>query len=129
MDVPTSTWDWGKLKNNVTTQASIESARHLSAVSTVLLKNTGGVLPLPKDKHVALVGFIDEGAVVHGGGSGSVVPSHIVTPLEGITSAMGPGAKISSNNGTDIAAAAALAASADYAVVFVGTLSHEGGDR
>jgi len=31
--------------------------------------------------------------------------------------------------GTDLNAAAALAASADYAIVFVATLSHEGGDR
>ena len=33
------------------------------------------------------------------------------------------------NNGTDIAAAAALAKRCDFAVVFVATLSHEGGDR
>ena len=47
MDAPAGSWSWKKLSTNCTTAASVASARHLSAVSTVLLKNDGGVLPLP----------------------------------------------------------------------------------
>ena len=63
----------------------------------------------------------------HGGGSGSVVPSYIVKPLEGLKAAA-PSASISYVSGAD-PAAAATAAAADVAIVFAGTLSHEGGDR
>ena len=52
-----------------------------AAVSTVLLKNAASVLPLQKGAKIALIGFATDGAVVHAGGSGSVVPSFIVTPL------------------------------------------------
>ena len=133
MDAPAGSWSWKKLGTNCTTASSVASARHLSAVSTVLLKNDGGVLPLPlsasSPKSIALIGFAGDGAVVHGGGSGSVVASYTVTPLEGMGSAAGDGAILFYNNGTDVAAAAALAKRCDYAVVFVATLSHEGGDR
>lgn len=129
MDEPASTWDWKNLGKNVTTTASLDSARRLSALSTVLLKNEGGLLPLPHGRKLALLGFAGSNAVVHGGGSGEVAPSYVVSPLEGITAAAGAGAEVQFLNGTDLAMAATLAASADYALVFVGTLSHEGGDR
>jgi beta-glucosidase len=129
MDEPVSTWDWKRLEKNVTTDISLKSARHLAAISTVLLKNDDAVLPLPQNKKLALLGFAGSNAVVHGGGSGSVVPSFVASPLAGISAEAGDGAKVEFNNGTDIAAAAALASSADYAIVFAGTLSHEGGDR
>ena len=52
-------------------------------------------------------------------------PSYIATPLSGITDALsGTDTQVVFDNGTDIGGAAAAAA-ADYAVVFVGTLSHE----
>ena len=43
-------------------------------------------------KSIALIGFAGDGAVVHGGGSGSVVASYTVTPLEGMGNAAGDGA-------------------------------------
>lgn len=129
MDEPTSAWDWKKLEANTTSEDSVAMVRKLSAVSTVLLKNAGGILPLPKGQRLAIIGLADAGAVVHGGGSGSVTPSYIVPPLQGIRAQAGEGATVTFNNGTDIAAAAALAAASDYAVVFAGTLSHEGADR
>jgi beta-glucosidase len=129
MDEPASAWDAKKLLNNVTTDASVASVRKLSALSTVLLKNDGDVLPLPADKKIAVIGFGTDGAVVHAGGSGSVVASYIATPFDGINAAAGSGATVTFNNGTDLVAAAAAAKDADYAVVFVATLSHEGGDR
>ena len=134
MDVPLSTWDWSKLKKNVTTPASATLCRRLAATSTVLLKNDGAILPLSSSKKnikLALIGFAGKGAVVHGGGSGEVVPSHLVSPEAGIRAAMSgnSGSSVEINNGTDIESAAADAAKADVAIVFAGTLSHEGGDR
>jgi beta-glucosidase len=129
MDEPASAWDWAKLKENVTTADSVASARRLSAQSTVLLKNNKAVLPLPQNKKIAIIGFGKEGAVIHGGGSGSVVASFISTPFDGISAQAGSGAIISFSNGTDLDEATSIAKAADYAVVFVGTVSSEGSDR
>jgi beta-glucosidase len=94
-----------------------------------LLKNADGILPLPAGKSLAVIGFGTQGAVVHGGGSGAVTPSYIVTPLEGIQAAAGAGAKVVFDDGTTLSTAVAAAKAADYALVFVGTMSHEGADR
>lgn len=45
MDEPLSAWDWSKLRRNVTTARSVASARRLSALGTVLLRNEQ-LLPL-----------------------------------------------------------------------------------
>jgi beta-glucosidase len=114
MDEPVSAWDWANLKNNVTNEASLASVRRLSAISTVMLKNNGNMLPLPQGKKLAVLGFGGTNAVVHGGGSGSVVPSYVATPIDGIKMAAGSNAQVQFDEGTDIKAAAAIAASADY---------------
>ena len=92
MDVPEQ-WDWKKLGDNVTTAASVRMARHLSTVSHVLIKNEDGILPLNKGspgKKIAVFGLADQSnCLVHGGGSGSVAPSFIVSPLEGLRQAWG----------------------------------------
>lgn len=129
MDEPSSTWDWKKLQKNVTTEEAALVARQLSQVSTVLLKNEGGTLPLAKGQKLAVLGFADLGTVVHAGGSGKVMPSFVAKPLDTIRAAAGEGAEVSFNNGTDIAAAVELASSADVAIIFVATLSQEGRDR
>ena len=130
MDEPLAAWDWKKLEANVTTDASVASARKLASASTVLLKNGGKLplLPLSPSKSVAVIGLAADSAITHGGGSGQVVPSYISKPLDGIKAAA-PGAKISFDAGADLKAAAKVAAAADVAIVFAGTLSHEGGDR
>ncbi len=129
MDEPMSAWNWTKLAANVTSDAHVALARNLSALSTVLLKNDKNVLPLQRKQTIAVLGLAGEGAVVHGGGSGSVVPSYVVSPLEGITQAMSGQGSLVFNDGVDIAAAAQLAAKSEVAVVFAGTLSSEGSDR
>lgn len=130
MDVPNGTWNSSKVRQNVSDAQSMEAARRFSAATTVLLKNSGGVLPLPSNNvHLALIGFADDNAVIGGAGSGSVVPSKLVTPLTGIRAAVGPGGRVDYADGKDVAAAAALAKQADFAVVFVGTISSEGKDR
>ena len=122
-----TTWSYHKLSRNVTTEASVKSARKLSALCTVLLKNTGQLLPLSPHKKVAVIGFGSDNAVVHAGGSGSVVPSSVVSPLQGVNAVLSSPATYS--DGTDLEEAVGMAAAADVAIVFVATLSHEGGDR
>jgi beta-glucosidase len=57
------------------------------------------------------------------------MPARVVSPLTGITNRVAGSGTVSYNNGSDIAQAVALAASADVAIVFVGTKSGEGRDR
>lgn len=122
-------YDFSKHSANVTSDAAAQLARELSANSTVLLKNEGGVLPLSASDKVAVIGLADQdNALTHGGGSGQVVPSWTITPLAGISAAAGKG-KVTYNPGTDATSAAAAAKAADVAVVFVGSLSSEGSDR
>mmetsp|Transcript_10556 Transcript_10556/g.19435 ORF Transcript_10556/g.19435 Transcript_10556/m.19435 type:complete len:802 (-) Transcript_10556:40-2445(-) len=134
MDEPSTKWASTDPGRNVSDARSIEAARRFSAGTTVLLKNANGVLPLPNSKEqpklkLALIGFASSNAVLGGSGSGSVIPSSISTPLDAIRSEVGPDASVMYNDGTDIASAAALARTADYSIVFVGTTSSEGADR
>jgi len=133
MDAPDGTWDWKHMAKNVTTATAAASARKLSAVSTVLLQNDGGVLPLDKTKleSLCVIGYAAQNnTVVHAGGSGSVVPSHISAPLEGIRAAVeGHSVDVRYDDGADASQAAALAKTCASAVVFVQTLSSEGSDR
>lgn len=85
MDEPAEAWSWKKLLANVSSAASIASARRLAARSLVMLRNAGGVLPLTRDavQSIALIGFCSDyrNAYVSGGGSGYVAPSFLSTPL------------------------------------------------
>jgi beta-glucosidase len=107
------------------------TARAIAEQSAVLLKNAGGQLPLrTSDVHsIAVIGPF--ATVVHpgGGGSSHVNPLYTVSPVQGIQNRLGAGAVVSSSDGTDPAAAARLAASADAAVVIVGDQEREGADR
>jgi beta-glucosidase len=60
-------------------------SRAAAEAGTVLLKNSGGVLPLRKDKKVALIGPGAGTAVATGGGSSGVAPLYKVSPLEAFT--------------------------------------------
>lgn len=122
-------YDFNKHYKNVTTLAAAQLARALSAEATVLLKNDGGLLPLPHGKKIAILGLADaNNALTHAGGSGEVTPSFTATPLSSMKSAY-QGGSITYLDGTDVAACAAAAKAADVAIVFAGTLSGEGSDR
>jgi beta-glucosidase len=121
--------------SNVTSVEHNDLARKLSAASTVLLKNsnTGGskAPPLPLQKQgqkIAFIGRASDNCFTHSGGSGSVQPSRVVTPMQGAMSKIS-GSSLTYIDGKDIAAAVALAKAADVAVVFAGTTSSEGYDR
>jgi beta-glucosidase len=92
--------------------------RQATDESIVLLKNNG-ILPLDKSKlkSIAVIGpFADQ--VLLDWYSGT--PPYAVSTLEGIRDAVGKGVKVLYSDGSDPAAAAALAKQADVALVVVG---------
>ena len=76
-----------------------------------------------------MIGPFAGAAKTGGGGSSHVVPEYTVKPVDGITSRVGPNVAVTYNDGSDPAAAATAAASADVAVVMVGDNETEGSDR
>eukprot|EP00026_Physarum_polycephalum_P004175 Phypoly_transcript_04192.p1 GENE.Phypoly_transcript_04192~~Phypoly_transcript_04192.p1 ORF type:complete len:642 (+),score=81.05 Phypoly_transcript_04192:243-1928(+) len=128
MDNPSPT---GNLAANVTSDAHAALALALAQNAVALLQNTGNILPLaPSGKTFAVLG--DAGSAnptVAGGGSGSVRPPYVITPLEGIQSRVGSAGKVSYAPTNPITTAVEVAKAADYAIVFVGFTSSEGSDR
>lgn len=78
---------------------------------------------------LALIGAEAKKPTVHGGGSGQVVPYYTSAPYDAIVEAVGDVRRVSYDDGSDPAKAAALAASAEVAIVFAATDSSEGRDR
>jgi len=78
----------GSLTTVVTTPGHAATGRRVAEAGTVLLKNSGGVLPLDpgRDKSVAVIGS-DGGqyALTSGGGSAGVIAPYTVTPEQGIS--------------------------------------------
>jgi beta-glucosidase len=70
-------------------------AREASIEGTVLLANDG-ILPLAPDAlgRVAVIGHNAREARTQGGGSATVLPAHVISPLAGIRAAL-PGAEVS----------------------------------
>ena len=106
--------------------------------SLVLLKNDGNLLPLRSVKTLAVIGGNADKGVMAGGGSSDVTPVGGATminsrtylpspPLDALKREM-PRAQVAFDAGSDPAAAAALAAKSDAAVVFVTQYDSEGYD-
>lgn len=106
--------------------------------SLVLLKNDGNLLPLHGLKSVAVIGGNADKGVLAGGGSSDVTPVGGATmingrtylpsrPLDALKKEL-PRAQVAFDSGSDPAAAAALAAKSDAAVVFVTQYDSEGYD-
>lgn len=66
-------------------------AREIARRSFVLVRNQGGVLPLEPGGTVALLGAAARDARVLGGGSATVFPDHVISPLDGLTAALPEG--------------------------------------
>jgi beta-glucosidase len=79
-------------------------------------------------RSVAVIGPYAGAAKTGGGGSSHVNPLYTVTPVAGIQARV-PGAVVSYDSGANPAAAAAVAAKSDVAVVMVGDDETEGKDR
>ncbi|WP_405867662.1 glycoside hydrolase family 3 C-terminal domain-containing protein [Streptomyces sp. NBC_01515] len=78
-------------------------AREIARRSFVLLKNEGAVLPLrPRElRRVALIGDTARHARVMGGGSATVFPERVVTPLAGLRHALPPAVELLHAQGAD----------------------------
>jgi beta-glucosidase len=63
-------------------------ARKVAAQSFVLVRNENGLLPLARPSSVAVIGVAASDARVLGGGSATVFPPRIVSPLEGLSSVL-----------------------------------------
>jgi beta-glucosidase len=107
--------------------------------SLVLLKNEGDLLPLRGVKSIAVIGGSADRGVLAGAGSSDVTPvggavmidNHTYLPsppLDALKHEL-PKAKIAFDAGADPAAAAALAAQSDVAIVFLNQHLSEGSDH
>jgi len=128
-------------KSVVDVEGGFATARHIEESSIVLLKNDHGVLPLDRNAihNIAVIGDHADFGMISGGGSAQVDPpgkgeSHWLehvwfpgSPQWAIASKIPP-APIKFNSGADPAAAAALAATCDVAIVFVTQWTSEGID-
>jgi beta-glucosidase len=127
----------------------LEIAQKIAEQSIVLLKNDQGVLPLDAAKihSIAVIGPHADVGMISGGGSAQVDPpggNAIMPPGKGNTHwqekiwfptpplktirAKAAGADVKFNSGADPAAAAALAKSADVAIIFAYQWESEGMD-
>jgi beta-glucosidase len=106
-------------------------AMKLGAEGIVLLKNDGGQLPLKTGAihSLAVIGPFAAHAMTGGGGSSHVNPILTVDPVEGIQKLAGNGVKISEDDGTNAATAAAAAKAADVAILMLGDRQSEGSDH
>ncbi|MBY8881287.1 glycoside hydrolase family 3 C-terminal domain-containing protein [Actinacidiphila acidipaludis] len=120
----------GSPAQTATSAANQTAATKLAAEGTVLLKNSGGLLPFtPAASSIAVIGAdASTGVQSAGGGSAAVNSSGTVTPLQGIQARAGSGVSVTYDNGSSTSSAASAAAAAKVAVVFVSDFESEGGD-
>ena len=130
-------FQYGKIWNNVTSDAHNKLARKLC--STILLQNSGNILPLPtsiiKTKELVISVVGDAGSkhpITGGGGSGRVIPHYTISPLEGIQRAVeniNTSYRIenypSKINDEEIE----IIIESDFIIYATGTSSHEAADR
>jgi len=130
-------------------KGGLETTQKLAEQSIVLLKNEGSQLPLDASRihSIAIIGPHADVGMISGGGSAQVDPpggNAIMPPGKGQTrwleqiwfptsplktiKAKVPGASVQFDSGSDPAAAAALAKSADVAIVYAYQWESEGMD-
>ena len=126
----------------VHSQADQDLALRAGREGIVLLRNEKNLLPLKKSlKSVAVIGPNAEDVMNQiGDYSPMVIPEHVVSVLEGIKAAVGPGTKVTAvkgckvlgNDKSGFAEAVRTAKNAEIAIVVVGEnqrQTHEGLDR
>ena len=117
--------------------ANAKVSQKAAEESLVLLKNDGDLLPLRGVKSIAVIGGNADKGVLAGGGSSDVTPvggavmidKHTYMPSPAAGGAQGANCRArrsASMPAADLAAAAALAAASDVAIVFVTQHNSEG---
>jgi beta-glucosidase len=106
-------------------------ARSIARQGAVLLKNSGGQLPLDAGalRSIAVIGPYAGAAHTGGTGSSAVTPLYTVSPVSGIRGHVPSNVRVRFNDGSDPNSAANLARSSDVAIVMVGNKDREGTDR
>jgi beta-glucosidase len=134
-------FDYPTQKSVVDVEGGLATARRIAEQSIVLLKNTGGLLPLDRATvhSIAVIGPHADTGMISGGGSAQVDPpgqpaapwqSKVwfpTSPLKAVGAA-DLTAKVSFDSGADPATAAALARQCDVAIVFAYQWMSEGTD-
>jgi beta-glucosidase len=111
--------------------AHLALAREAATKAIVLLQNDGAVLPFGEEvTSIAMIGRLAVEANLgdHGSSDTRPVPGAVLTPLEGLRAAA-PRIRVAHDGGSDPAAAAALAAGCDAAMVVVGLDWHQEGEH
>ena len=133
-DDPYRYCDPARERNDILTAANRAAARDLARESMVLLKNEHRVLPLSKQaRTIAVVGpLAKDAASMLGSWSAAGREADVISPLQGIRSAVGPGTRVLYAKGVDskstgrsgIAEAVRIAREADVVLLFIGE-SHD----
>ncbi|MFJ1766653.1 beta-glucosidase H [Amycolatopsis sp. NPDC088138] len=76
-------------------------AREVAHRSFVLLSNQIGLLPLKQPPSIALIGALAADPKILGGGSATVFPDHVVSPLDGLRKALPAGTELTYAIGAD----------------------------
>src|SRR6185312_4592214 len=114
----------GSTSTTVTTSAHQAVSTAVAEAGTVLLKNTGGTLPLPANGAgtVAVIGPAASPAPTDtGGGSAYVTSPFNVTPLQGIQAAAGPGTTVQYAQGLPTYTSLTPIPSSDLTPAYTGT--------
>lgn len=128
MDEP----QYGNLSVNVQSPEHTRLARELGQASTIVLKNSGNILPLNNGTIRSIAVSGDDGSLnptFSGYGSGHVNAPYVITPLQGIQSRVSNAVQVTYAATKDVNQAVANAKAAQVAIVFVAVDSSEGSDR
>ena len=107
-------------KEAILSKAHIALAREAAARGTVLLKNKNGILPLPEEERIAVIGRYANEPNVGDHGSSRVYSPYVVTPYEGLRRRFGE-KNVSLYNGCDPKKATETAKNCDFVVACVGS--------
>ncbi len=81
----------GALGGRVPIESNVDGdalAREVAHRSFVLLRNEKNALPLTKPRSIAVIGALAADPKILGGGSATVFPPHVVSPLDGLRKAL-----------------------------------------
>lgn len=103
-------------------------AREAAEKSIVLLQNDTGLLPLQEVKKIAVIGRLANTPNTGDRGSSNTRPAYVVTPLEGIQTALKGKAEVLHSDGSDLEHAKEIAQAADTVILIVGYTHEDEGE-